>query len=83
MKRITKSLAATAIIMLALGLTGCKAAESGTYDDKIESGTVCIDGYRYAWSSPLFSQGFDMEPTGQFCDWAHADGSDNLKGKDY
>lgn len=82
MKRITKSLAATAIIMLALGLTGCKAAEQGTYDDDIETGTVCIDGYQYAYGfMNRFS--FDMEPTGQFCDWAHVDGSDNLKGKDY
>lgn len=55
-------------VLLALGLAGCKAAEQGTYDDRIESGTVCIDGYRYAWSSPLIGQGFDMEPTGQFCE---------------
>ena len=63
-----KAMAIITAMVLALGLTGCKAAENGTYDDTIESGTVCIDGYRYAWSSPLISQGFDMEPTGQVCE---------------
>lgn len=63
-----KTTAIITTVLLALGLTGCKPAEQGTYDDDIETGTVCIDGYRYAWSSPLISQGFDMEPTGQFCE---------------
>ena len=65
MRKITAIITA---VLLALGLTGCKAAEQGTYDDTIESGTVCIDGYRYAWSAPVVRQGFDMEPTGQFCE---------------
>ena len=80
--RKTLAFATAAIITLALGLTGCKPAEQGTYDDDIQTGTVCIDGYRYAYGFYSFNS-FDMEPTGQFCDWAHADGSDNLKGKDY
>ena len=63
-----KTTAIITAMLLALGLAGCGAAEQGTYNDKIELGTVCIDGYRYAWSSPLISQGFDMEPTGQFCE---------------
>lgn len=63
-----KSMAIITAVLLAFGLTGCKAAESGTYDDTIESGTVCIDGYRYAWSAPVIRHGFDMEPTGQFCE---------------
>lgn len=61
---------ATAIItamLLALGLTGCKAAEQGTYDDMIESGTVCIDGYQYAYGF-YSSRSFDMEPMGQVCE---------------
>lgn len=57
-----------AMAVSVLSLAGCKAAESGTYDDRIESGTVCIDGYRYAWSAPVMRYGFDMEPTGQFCE---------------
>lgn len=63
-----KTTAITTAVLLALGLTGCKEAEQGHYNDQIESGTVCIDGYRYAWSSPVISYGFDMEPTGQFCE---------------
>lgn len=63
-----KTTAIITTVLLALGLDGCKAAESGTYDDTIESGTVCIDGYRYAWSTPSIRQGFDMEPTGQVCE---------------
>ena len=63
-----KPIAIITATLLALGLAGCKAAEQGTYDDTIESGTVCIDGYRYAWSAPVVRQGFDMEPTGQFCE---------------
>ena len=63
-----KTTAIITAMLLALGLTGCKPAEQGTYDDDIQTGTVCIDGYRYAWSSPAIWQGFDMEPTGQFCE---------------
>lgn len=65
-----KTTAIIAAMLLTLGLAGCKAAESGTYDDTIESGTVCIDGYMYAWSAPVIRHGFDMEPTGQFCEVA-------------
>lgn len=54
--------------LLVLCFAGCKAAEQGTYDDTIESGTVCIDGYQYAWSAPVMREGFDMEPTGQVCE---------------
>lgn len=62
-----KTAAIITTVLLALGLAGCKAAEQGTYNDKIESGTVCIDGYRYAYGfMNRFS--FDMEPTGQFCE---------------
>ena len=62
-----KTTAIITAVVLALGLAGCKAAESGTYDDTIESGTVCIDGYQYAYGF-YSSRSFDMEPTGQFCE---------------
>lgn len=61
---------ATAIItavLLALGLTGCKDAEQGHYNDQIETGTVCIDGYQYAYGF-YSSRSFDMEPMGQVCE---------------
>lgn len=64
MRKITAIITA---VLLALGLAGCKAAEQGTYDDRIESGTVCIDGYRYAYGF-YSSRSFDMEPMGQFCE---------------
>ena len=63
-----KSTAIITAMLLALGLAGCKAAEQGTYNDNIETGTVCIDGYLYSWSAPVMRHGFDMEPTGQFCE---------------
>lgn len=56
-----------AMAVSVLSLAGCKAAESGTYDDRIETGTVCIDGYRYAYGF-YSSRSFDMEPMGQFCE---------------
>lgn len=62
-----KTTAIITAVLLAFGLTGCKAADQGHYNDRIESGTVCIDGYLYAWSAPVMRNGFDMEPTGQFC----------------
>lgn len=63
-----KTTAIITAMLLALSLTGCKAAESGTYDDRIETGTVCIDGYMYAWAyKTQHPQGFDMEPMGQVC----------------
>lgn len=63
-----KSITVITVVLLAAGLAGCKAAEQGTYDDKIESGTVCIDGYLYAWAyKTQHSEGFDMEPMGQVC----------------
>ena len=63
-----KTTAIITTMLLALGLAGCsKAAEQGTYDDDIETGTVCIDGYQYAYGF-FYSYTFDMEPTGQFCE---------------
>lgn len=62
-----KTAAIITAVLLALGLAGCKAAEQGTYDDNIETGTVCIDGYQYAYGF-YSSRSFDMEPTGQFCE---------------
>ena len=62
-----KTTAIITAMLLALGLTGCKPAEQGTYDDDIETGTVCIDGYRYAYGFYSFDS-FDMEPTGQVCE---------------
>ena len=62
-----KTTAIITAVVLALGLAGCGAAEQGTYDDRIESGTVCIDGYQYAYGF-YSSRSFDMEPTGQFCE---------------
>ena len=64
-----KTTAIITALLLALGLTGCKSAEQGHYNDQIESGIVCIDGYQYAWAyKTQYSEGFDMEPTGQFCE---------------
>ena len=65
-----KPMTVVTVVLLAAGLAGCKASEQGTYDDEIESGTVCIDGYQYAWSAPVMRKGFDMEPTGQVCEVA-------------
>lgn len=62
-----KTTAIITTMLLALGLAGCKDAEQGTYDDDIETGTVCIDGYQYAYGF-FYSYTFDMEPTGQFCE---------------
>lgn len=62
-----KTTAIITTVLLALGLAGCKGAEQGTYDDDIETGTVCIDGYQYAYGF-YYSNTFDMEPTGQFCE---------------
>lgn len=62
-----KTTAIITTVLLALGLAGCKAAEQGTYDDSIESGTVCIGGYLYAYGF-YSSSSFDMEPMGQVCE---------------
>lgn len=62
-----KATAITTAVLLALGLTGCGAAKQGTYDDMIETGTVCIDGYQYAYGF-YSSRSFDMEPMGQVCE---------------
>lgn len=62
-----KTAAIITAVLLALGLAGYKAAEQGTYDDNIETGTVCIDGYQYAYGF-YSSYTFDMEPIGQFCE---------------
>ena len=62
-----KTAAIITAVLLALGLAGCKAAEQGTYDDNIETGTVCIDGYQYAYGF-YSSYTFAMEPIGQFCE---------------
>lgn len=62
-----KPMSVITVVLLAAGLAGCKASEQGTYDDEIESGTVCIDGYLYAYGS-ISDYTFDMEPTGQFCE---------------
>ena len=62
-----KTTAIITTVLLALGLTGCKAAEQGHYNDQIETGTVCVNGYLYAYGF-YSSSSFDMEPTGQFCE---------------
>lgn len=62
-----KTAAIITAMLLALGLAGCYTAEQGTYDDDIEHGTVCIDGYQYAYGF-YSSYTFDMEPTGQVCE---------------
>ena len=64
-----KTTAIITTVLLALGLAGCKAAEQGHYNDRIETGTVCIDGYRYAYGF-YSSRSFDMEPMGQVCEVA-------------
>lgn len=64
-----KPIALIASMLLAIGLAGCgKAEKQGTYNDTIETGTVCIGGYLYAWSAPSMRYGFDMEPMGQVCE---------------
>lgn len=64
-----KTTAIITAMLLALGLAGCYTAEQGTYDDDIEHGTVCIDGYQYAYGFSFYSSGsFDMEPMGQVCE---------------
>lgn len=62
-----KTTAIITAMLLALVLAGCKAAEQGHYNDQIETGTVCIDGYRYAYGF-YSSSSFDMEPMGQVCE---------------
>lgn len=62
-----KTTAIITAMLLALGLAGCYTAEQGTYDDDIETGTVCIDGYQYAYGF-YCSNTFDMEPMGQVCE---------------
>jgi len=62
-----KTTAIITTVLLALGLTGCKAAEQGHYNDQIETGTVCVNGYLYAYGF-YSSSSFDMEPTGLFCE---------------
>ena len=62
-----KTTAIITTVLLALGLAGCKAAEQGTYDDGIETGTVCVNGYQYAYGF-YSSRSFDMGPMGQVCE---------------
>lgn len=67
--RIRKPMTVITVVLFAVGLAGCKAEEQGHYDDAVESGTVCIDGYAYAYGyRSQFPDGFDMEPTGQVCE---------------
>lgn len=62
-----KTTAIITAMLLALGLAGCKAAEQGHYNDQIETGTLCIGGYQYAYGF-YSSSSFDMEPMGQVCE---------------
>ena len=54
-------------VLLALGLAGCGAVRNKVNEFKIDTSTVCIDGYLYAYGS-ISDSTFDMEPTGQFCE---------------
>lgn len=63
-----KPMAVITVVLLAAGLAGCQAEEQEHYEDQIDTGTVCIDGYQYAWSAPVMRYGFDMEPMGQVCE---------------
>ena len=85
MKRITKSLAATAIITLALAACGTTttAKDHVTGEDlnvNVSEVTITLSDTRRVYCIIL-----DRAMTGQAmsCDWSHVDGSDNLKGKDY
>lgn len=62
-----KPMAVVMVVLLAAGLAGCQTEETGYYDDFIETGTVCVHGYLYAYGS-ISDYTFDMEPTGQFCE---------------
>ena len=91
MTRITKSLAATAIIMLALAACGT-ATQDNTGEDEANDDIVCAEV-----AANIYQCDVTMRDTrrvtclvydgklraGISCDWAHADGSDNLKEKDY
>ena len=84
MKRITKSLAATAIILMALAACG-----TATQDNTGTSNAGCIDlgttgsGYHvYDCQTTLRDNRrvncFVVSATGVDCDWAHVEGNDNL-----
>lgn len=91
MKRITKSLAVTAIIMLALAACGT-ATQDNTGEDEANDDIVCAEV-----AANIYQCDVTMRDTrrvtclvyggelraGMSCDWAHADGSDNLKGTEY
>lgn len=91
MKRIFRSLAATAIIMLALAACGT-ATRDDTGEDEASDDIVCAEV-----AANIYQCDVPMKDTrrvtclvydgklraGMSCDWAHADGSDNLKEKDY
>lgn len=67
-----KSITVITVVLLAAGLAGCQAEEPGHYDDSIETGTVCVNGYLYAYSYQAgCPEGYDMEPTGQICDTSY------------
>lgn len=67
--RMRKPMAVITVVLLAAGLAGCEDTEQGYYDDIVESGTVCVDGYAYTYGfMSQFPDGFDMEPTGRFCE---------------
>ena len=86
MKRITKSLAATAIIMLALAACGT-ATQDNTGEDEANDDIVCA-----TVAANIYQCDVTMRDTrrvtclvyngnleaGMSCDWAHVDGSDNL-----
>ena len=67
--RMRKPIAVITVVLLAAGLAGCQAEDSGHYDDFIETGTVCVNGYLYAYSYRSgYPEGYDMEPMGQVCE---------------
>lgn len=67
-RMMRKPMAVIMVVLLAAGLAGCQTEETGYYDDFIETGTVCVHGYLYAYSYLSgYPEGYDMEPMGQVC----------------
>lgn len=89
--RKTLMLAATAIIMLALAACGT-ATQDNTGEDETNDDIVCAEVAANIYQCDV-TMGDTRRVTclvydgklraGMDCDWAHADGSDNLQEKDY
>lgn len=79
MKRITKALAAiTAVVALASCDTNATAADRVTGEElslDVKEVTITLSDTRRV---PCIILNYDRRSQAMSCDWAHADGSDNL-----